>query len=353
MVGTTAAFSFRLTVPGGETPAAGVTMVGVLPSHRRRGILTALMRLQLDDVRARGEPLAFLSTSEGGIYGRFGFGVATRNGRISIERDRAALGVAPPVDASARLVSHEDALELIAPIYERARAARPGLYARSRAWWEARTLADPPDEQEGGGPLVRAVVEVGGRPEGYALYRVHPATVDNAPAGELRIREVLSTSVPATQALWRLLFGVDLVSRVSAWSLPADDPVFLLVLEPARLRFTLADGHWLRLVDVPAALASRSYACDGSLALELSDPFCPWNEGRWRLESGSPARVTRTDRPAELRLGTADLAAAYLGGFRFAELARAGRVEELASGALARADALFATDRAPWCPEIF
>ena len=150
------------------------------------------------------------------------------------------------------------------------------------------------------------------------------------------------------------LFGVDLVQTVKGWNLRVDHPLLLLVTEPRRLRLRAGDGLWLRIVDVDGALAGRSYADDGGLVLELSDDFLPANAGVWRLEaSGGEARVARSDSKPELRLDVADLGSAYLGGFSFAQLAGAGRAEELAPGALERADALFRTARPPWCPEVF
>jgi len=353
MVGTAEALRFSLTVPGGEVPAAGVTSVGVLPSHRRRGILTGLMRRQLGDVHGWGEPVAVLWSSEGSIYHRFGYGLASRNARIDAERDRSAFRHPSPPAGRVRLVSREEALEALPGIYDRVRAEMPGFFSRSRVWWEAITLADDQRDRGSAGPLFRAVLELEGRPEAYALYRVERDWQLGVSASRLHVQEEVSASPLATREIWRFLFGVDLVERVQARRLPADHPLFLLVAEPARLRLSQGDGLWLRVVDVAAALATRSYAAEGSLAFELADPFCPWNEGRWLLEaSPGGAAVRRVEADPDLRLEAADLAAVYLGGFGFADLARAGRIEERAPGAIARADALFRTDRAPWCPEL-
>ena len=354
LVGTVEALRFSLTVPGGEVPAAGVTSVGVLPSHRRRGILTGLMRRQLEDVRGWGEPVAVLWSSEGGIYNRFAAGLASRNARIDAERDRSAFRYSSEPAGRVRLVIKEEALEALPVIYDRVRAGMPGFFSRSRVWWEAISLADDQRERGSAGPLFHAVLELDGRPEAYALYRVERDWQLGVSASRLHVQEEVSASPLATREIWRFLFGVALVERVEARRLPADHPLFLLVAEPARLRLSQGDGLWLRVVDVAAALAARSYAAEGSLAFELADPFCPWNEGRWLLEaSPAGASAARTGAEPELRLEAADLAAVYLGGFGFADLARAGRIEERAPGANARADDLFRTDRAPWCPELF
>lgn len=350
IVGTAADFAFRLQIPGGDLPAAGVTMVGVLPSHRRRGILTALMRRELDDAAARGEPLAALWATEAPIYGRYGYGVATRNVFLDAQRDRTSFR-RPDPGGRARLVDADEAERVFPEIYDRARPQ--GTFARSAEWWRLYKLADPEHKRHGAGPKFFAVVELDGRPEAYAIYRVKGDWADGVPASDLRLQEAMASSPEAIRALWGFIFGVDLVARVSAWHLPPDDPLFLMVTEPARLRLRMGDGLWLRLVDVEAALAARSYAAEGTLALEVADGFLSANEGLWTLETGADGASVQRGGEADVRLDVGALASAYLGGFSFAELRAAGLVEELRPGAVDRADALFRTPRAPWCPEVF
>ncbi len=353
-VATAAALSFRFTVPGGEVPAAGVTWVGVLPSHRRRGILTRLMREQLDDVRERGEPIAVLWASEPPIYGRFGYGLASQALRLDADRDRAVFrGRAEPV-GQARLVPLEGAQELVTDVYDRVWTENAGMFTRSDTWWTQFRLADPEHERHGGGPLFCAVIEVDGAPEGYALYRHDDSWEAGIPKTKLNVREAIATSPAATRELWRFLFGVDLIERVVASNLPIDHPLQLMVADPRRLRLGLGDALWVRFIDLEAALTARSYAAHGSLVLAVQDAFCGWSAGVWQLEASSEgAQVTKASREADLRLDTADLASTYLGGFSFAQLERAGRLEVVRPGAIERADALFRTPRAPWCPEVF
>jgi predicted acetyltransferase len=348
-VGGAGAFSFLLTVPGGRVPAAGVTVVGVLPTHRRRGVLTSMMRLQLDDVHERGEPVAYLWASESTIYGRFGYGAASLSGELEIQRARAAFA-APLADGGrTRIVSAEEALELIPPIYEHVAVDTPGMFARSREWWETRKLDDPEWRRFGAGELVRVVLELDGRTEGYALYRLQPSFEFGSSTGKTSVIEAMAVSPTGTAAIWRFLLDVDWMDRVEAAQLPVDHPLLFLVAEPRRMRFTIGDALWLRLVDVEAAVGARTYEAGEPVVLEVADGFCPWNEGRYRVGGG----VARTDADADLRLDVSALGSVYLGGFTFAQLARAMRVEELRPGGVARADALFRTDRAPWCPEIF
>ncbi len=349
-IGAASTFPFELTVPGGRTRAGGVTLVGVLPTHRRRGVLRQLMRAQLDGLRERGEPIAYLWASEATIYGRFGYGIASLAGEIDLERRHATFAAPLEPIGRTRLVSVEEALELFPPVYERVAAQTPGMFGRTDEWWRARVLADPQWRRDGGGEMARVVLDVDGRAEAYALYRLSISFEHGSSTGSTTVTEAMGATPAAARAIWRYLLDVDWMDRVRAWLLPVDHPLFLLLAEPRRMRFTVGDGLWLRLVDVEAALGARSYAAETAVAFELADPFCPWNEGRWRVGGGG---ARRTDDMPELRLDVTALASVYLGGFTFRQLARAGRVTELAAGAIERADALFRTDVAPWCPEIF
>jgi predicted acetyltransferase len=349
LVATAAAYSFTFTVPGGEVPAAGVTMVGVLPSHRRRGVLRGLMREQLDDVRRRGEPLAVLWASEAPIYGRFGYGLAASTVRVDADRG-LALRPAPEASAHVRLVPRDSAFDVVAPIYERVRKRTPGAFVRTPDWWHDHRLADGPRYREGAGPLFVAVVDVDGVPAGFARYRIKGAWTDGVPEGTVDVGEVHGETPAATFALWRYLLDIDLTTRVKA-SVPVDSPLYHGVLEPRRLRWRVADALFLRVVDVGAAFAARSFAGGESIVLDLADEFCEWNAGRWEIGGAGGAR--RTDAQPDLALGAEELAAVYLGGTTVRELAEALRVRELRDGGIARADALLRTERAPWCPEVF
>jgi predicted acetyltransferase len=355
IVGGGAAFSLSLTVPGGQAvPTAGVTAVGILPTHRRQGALRQLMTRQLADVRRRSEPLAALWASEGSIYQRFGYGLASLNGGFEIERERTSFRAEQPDGGAMRLIDAAEAARLLPPIYDAVCARTPGFYARSAVWWQANLLADPENERRGASRQFIALHERGDGPAGYALYRVQP---DWGPIGSqsvLLAREVIGLDPAAERRLWRYLFGVDLIARIRARLGPARHPLLLMLAEPRRLALGVKDGLWLRIVDVEAALAARSYAEDGSVVIEVIDEFMPAAAGRWRLRvAGGRGRVESTSDAAELLLDTTDLSAVYLGAFSFADLARAGRTEELAVSARARADRLFATDVTPWCPEVF
>ena len=354
IVGVGGAFRFNFTIPGNDIPVAGVTMVGVLPSHRRRGVLTRMMRRQLEDARSWNEPIAVLWASEGSIYQRFGYGLASRQLTLDIERDRAVFLEHAEPTGTARMVGNDQALEILPGIYDRVRAQRTGMPSRSKQWWVNHRLADPEDERNGGGPMWRVVVEINGRPEAYALYRLHGSWEESLPSGHVSIIEVVAATPEATREVWRYVFGIDLSARVKAYWEPIDTPLQHLLSEVRRLRLGLKDALWLRIVDVRGALEARSYEVDDTLTFRLVDHFCDWNAGVWRIEvDGGKPRVAESDAAPDLALSARDLGATYLGGTSFTELALAGRVQELRPDALRRADALFHNAPAPWCPEVF
>ncbi len=352
VVGGAGVYPFELTVPGAVAPCAGVTVVGVLPTHRRRGLLTRMMHAQLADVRERGEPLAALWASEETIYGRYGYGMASLDVRLRLPRVWAGLrSDLPRANAQTRLVDHDEALRHFPRLYDRVRPRTIGFISRSRDWWEIQRLDDHPDRRRGGGPLNRVVLELDGRPAGYAIYRI----ANERNAGEwtrtVRVLEAVGDGPVATRELWRFLLSIDWMDMIEAGCSLVDHPLFLLVARINRLALTMQDALWIRPVDVPAALAARTYAAGTRATLEVTaDPQFPENVGTWTVEDG---RVARARRRPDVRLDVQALGSAYLGGFTFTQLARAGRLEEAARGGLARADAAFRTDTAPWCPEIF
>jgi predicted acetyltransferase len=347
-IGTAADFPFTLTVPGGELPAGGVTWVAVMPTHRRQGVLTKLMRRELDDLHERGEPLAILWASEAAIYGRFGYGVAAPHFEMEADRARFALREDPGPRGRVRPLALAEAVDPCMQVYDRLRTVTPGFTARPREWWEMYRLADPEHWRRGASPKAVVVIEVDGEPAGYAIYRVKHDWEAGFPKGQVQVVEALATP-SAERDLWRFLFGIDLTVRVQSRVDPGS-PLPLMVVDARSLNMRYYEGLWLRIVEVGGALAGRSYASDDSVVLEVRDEFCKWNAGRWRVGGDD---VARTNDDADLELNVADLASAYLGAFSFSRLARAERVRELKEGALVRADALFRTQRPPYCPEDF
>ncbi|KUM90618.1 MULTISPECIES: GNAT family N-acetyltransferase [Streptomyces] len=354
-VGTAGAFSFRLTVPGGASvPAAGVTMVGVAGTHRRRGLLTSMMRRQLDDVRSWGEPLAVLTASEPVIYGRFGYGVGTYNVNADIDTTRVRLSVSPGTDdVRLRYAAPADVLDACEAVYARLVSRRPGMVARIPGW-ERLWLLDPEGDRGGASPLQCVVAERDGEVVGFVRYRVKADWEAAGPKGTVVVSD-LEALDPATHgALWRFLFDLDLTSRIDIRRRPVDEAWQYLVSDVRRCSLVVRDSLHVRLVDVGAALEARTYQTPVDVVLEVEDSFCPWNSGRWRLSGDAKgASCERTTDAADLALSVRELGAAYLGGVSLASLAGAGLVREVRQGALAEAAVGFGSAVAPWLPHGF
>ena len=357
VVATSGVYSRELTVPGGVVPCAGVTWVSVAPSHRRRGVLTAVMRRQLTELHEQErEPVAALWASESSIYGRFGYAPATWRGNLS--GDVARLALRPDVDPGAGRVEPvgvEDFRAAAVGLHDRVRRVVPGNLARDARWWD-RGLRDAADERRGATErrFLRHV-EPDGTVTGYAAYRIRSAwTDDGQPDGTVVVEEVRSLTTPAHAALWRFLLSLDLVRTVRAPTASPDDPLRHLLAEPRALRSQPFDALWVRLVDVGRALAARRYPAPVNLVLEVRDRFCPWNDGRWSLV-GHPAGAfcARTDADPDLVLDVEALGAAYLGGVSLATLQAAGRVTEVSPGAVTQAGTSFRWPVTPWCPDEF
>lgn len=358
MVGGAAAVTLDITVPGAILPSGAVIGAAVLPTHRRRGLLRALMERHLHDMHDRGQVLGALWASEYPIYGRFGYGVGTQ--ATAYEIDPAHAAFAPLLRAAAppgRIQLHEGAssLGVAAPVYQRFRSRQVGAVARPELWWPH--LFNDRDYRRGEfSPMLMATyASAAGTTDGYVLYRIKEGEDgDGLAAAEVRILDLISDTDEAYAALWRFCLDIDLVVKVHAGNRPIDDPVLHLLADGRRLRRRVTDGMWIRLIDVPGALEGRTYRSAGALTLRVLDAVCPWNDATFRLEAGPRgATCTPTGHDPDLELGVDDLAGAYLGTASLSGPARAGRVRVLTEGALATADTLFGWAPAPWCPNVF
>lgn len=352
IVSTSGIFSRTITVPGGELPFAAVTMVTVAPTHRRRGVLTEMMRRMLDDAHQRQEPVAGLWASETTIYGRFGYGLACRNAAFSAAKKPLVIrpGIGEP--GHVRRVAPEDVRADLVRIYEAAKTDQVGWLNRSEPWWDLE-FTDP-EESRDGSTANRFYVHTGDDgADGYVVYRIGQSRGPDE-GRQVQINDLFAANVEAYAALWRFVLDIDLIGRIGRGHMAVDDPVQQLVTDPRALELKIGDGLWVRLVDVPAALSGRTYASDIDVVLDVSDEFCPWNAGRYRLSGGPKgAECSRTADAADLAISATDLAAAYLGGIRLTEIAGAGRVAESRAGALLAASRAFTADREPWCPDGF
>ncbi len=351
VAGTAAAYTREMSVPGGMLPAAHVTMVGVDPAFRRQGVLTRMMAHQLADVRARGEAVAVLWASEGRIYQRFGYGQAARKMSLTIERE-VRLREPVPMDRLRR-ATPKDVVDDLRAVHDRVRVERVGWSSRDGVWWD-HVLADLPKQRRGGTSLRVMLHDGDSGVDGYALWRVRPEWSSGGPKGEVLVREVVAGNTTAYRALWQHLLTVDLTRTTHIWLGAVDEPLQYLVDEPRRLGAQVSDSLWVRLVDVPAALAARRYAAPVDVVVAVEDPLVPDNSGTWHLIGDlTGAKCVPADRPAELRCDLAALAAAYLGDASLATLAAAGRIDELVPGTLGPAATAFGWPRPPSAIEIF
>ncbi|MCW2681415.1 MAG: eis3 [Frankiales bacterium] len=342
MVATAGSFAFDMAVPGAVVPVAGVTWVGVLPTHRRQGVLHALMERQLSDLHDEGTAVAALWATEAQIYGRYGYGPAAWMLNLTIPRGAAFRSPVP--SGGLRLV--EPGCAQVREVYAQVAARTPGFPVRDEAWWGYRV--QDPEHRRGGASPLQCVLTDGG----YALYSMAMSWQDALPAGAVKVREVVAATPAAAARVWRHLLDLDLVKEVQVFAAAPDDVLLHgLLAEPRVAAAKYRDALHVRLVDVPAALAARRYAADVDVVLEVEDPRCPWNTGRWRLVGGrSGASVSRVQDEPDLVVAPSDLGAAYLGGTPL----RSRGVVERTPGALSRATTAFGPlDAAPWCPQVF
>jgi predicted acetyltransferase len=357
IVGTCHSLATDVSVPGGLLPASAVTMVTVLPTHRRRGILTTMMEMDLRSAADRGEPVAILISSEYPIYGRYGFGPAGESASYDL-RGGSRFRDDVPRAGTVEYVEGSVLREIAPALYDRSRAGgaggRAGQIARKDGWWNWFCgLVETPWPALKPGRIVLHRDDAGA-PQGYLRYHVEDVWKEGSSASTLHLDDLIACTDDAYAALWRFATEVDLVRSIRADDRPVDEAARWLLRDARDLRqLHRVDGMWARVLDAPAALAGRRYAVDGSLVLEVDDPN-GYAAGRWRLEAGpGGATCSRTTAPADLALSVAALGACYLGGRSFRDWAAAGVVSELRAGACARADALFRTAPLPWCSTHF
>lgn len=334
IVGQSMYLDLALTVPGGAVlPAAGISYVAVAPTHRRRGILRSMYTELHQRIADARYPVAALTASEGGIYGRFGYGPATTVHLMTIDRRFAQFHASVPDPGGVRLVKPAEHRDAFAEIYDRWRLRTPGGLACPTALWDD-VLADRENTRDGGSELFAFL-----HPDGYALYRVH-----GEESRTLRVREVTAVTTDAYIALWRALLGMDLMEKVSTWTHPGDVLPYLLT-NPRLARVTSSsDDLWVRIMNVPAALEARCYQADLDIVLDVTDGFRD-DGGRFALQiRDGRARCTPTDAPADLELGLDVLGSLYLGSHHPESFVVANRLRGKDSEAVRRLGTAFASD---------
>jgi predicted acetyltransferase len=345
VVATAGTFALTVGVPGGSIAMAGLTMVCVRPSHRRRGLLRAMIQLHLDDARAHGEAISALWASEGTIYGRFGYGIAVESDVLTLDSRAGTLAAIGEPDACV-WVEEAEARERLPAIYARAIAGRPGALHRDAAWWRDRRFLETPFFRSGASRRRHVVVRRGDEDVGYVVYRQRPGFEAGLAIGKVDIVELHAIDPRAEASLWQLVAGIDLFPTATWGNAPTDSALPWLASDPRRVARHRVETLWLRIDDVPAALAARHYAADGALCFAVGDT-------RWALvvEAGR-GRCAPSAAAPELRFEGTALGSVFLGGVAVATLARAGRITG-DPAAIARADRMFGWPVAAWCPEVF
>ncbi|HEX6255450.1 MAG TPA: GNAT family N-acetyltransferase [Euzebyales bacterium] len=350
IIGTTTVLDYTMSVPGADpVSCAGVTSVGVAPTHRRRGVLRSLMRRQLDDLHAAGTPWAALYASEAGIYGRFGYGVASRCQTFRLDGPWRRF-TEPVVPTGVALVDVADAAPLLSDVYERMRTDVPGMMSFAEDKWRLYLEHDPPGVRSGGS--ARQVVTCGDR--GFVVYRIRRGWGDAGPDGTVQVERCMATDSDAWRQLWSYVCGLDLVQHLEAHMRPVDDPLPWWLAERHRLVITDGTSCYIRLVDVGAALSQRGTTADTAVVLDVADTFCPWNTRRWKLAGdGGALQCTPTDEAADAALDVRELGSLSLGGISPYELARAGLIEAHRPDVLDRLAVLLVSRHPPWNPFVF
>ena len=345
IVGGAHSHLLEMSVPGGVATVAGVSNVEVQPTHTRRGIMTQMMRHQIDGIHERGEPLAALFATESAIYGRFGYGVGSVHEQWSIEKAHNAYVRRFDSPGHVVFIDPADIGKELPDVMRRSAEGRPAVFQRAPHHWE-RDARDPIHSQGGSGGVFYAAYVEDGRIDGYVNYRTQRPTV--------LVNELMAATREATAALWRFCFDLDLYERTEAVKRPVDDPMPWMLADPRRLQRSARDGLWVRVVDVAAALQLRQYLANDRIALQVHDDFCAWNAATFELDGSLEGATCRpTDASPDLAVAAAGLSSAYLGAATFTTLAQAGLAEERSPGALLRADRMFAVRLKPWTPYNF
>jgi predicted acetyltransferase len=350
IVGGAGAYTMQTVLPGGGmVGTAGVTAVGVLPTHRRRGITTELLGRILAQAHERGEPIASLFASQAVIYGRFGFGLATQALEFDVQLDRVHWATGSEPSGRVRLLDRAAALGPMYEVFRRFAPTRPGVNPWSEPdfpWG----FTEKKDE-----PWFYAVHEDdAGAPDAFAVYRIVHKWPTALPHLHAKVRTLIATTPAASAAIWRYLFDIDLVSRVSSGDRPLDDPLLWQLEESRATRPRLYDALYIRPLDIVAALEARRFAADGRVTIALTDPLRSDGGGTFALEvTEGRGSCAHTDDEPDL-VGTIHaIGSTYLGGATWSTLANAGRIEVRDPSALTKADAMFASNVAPWVPFMF
>lgn len=354
-VGCGSIYSLDLSVPGGSVPTAGVTWIGMRPTHRRLGGMRGVMDALHEEIRARDhEPIAALWASQPPLYGRFGYGWASSCLSVVVEKAHGTLSRAPRDSTlRARLVEPQDDHKDTQGVYDTVRGQRPGMPDLTSVW-HTRITFDPKGERAGAGPLHTVVVEDDAGVRGYARYSFKHQWSEGYADGKVSVRQVLAVDPAAEAALWRFLIDFDLSGRVDAWNLPIDIPLQWWLDQPRHHKQQPGDALYLKVMDLPAAVTRRTYARAADVVVDVRDDSCPWNAGRWRLSVDlAGAECEKATDAADISVDVSSLGAAYLGGPTLVSHLAAGWIDEHTPGSVQALSDAFVHPQAPWSPFVF
>jgi predicted acetyltransferase len=305
------------------------------------------MRAQLADLAARGDVFAALHASEPVIYSRFGYGVATIARDLWLDAKRARLRDDVPVEGTVRLLDDDEVVPALSAAYPALQPTRAGLMGRSDQWWALGfTRRIRTDHQ-----LVAAHHAPDGHIDGWVAYKpAAPRSADVRANPTLYVFDFQAETQGVANDLWRYLLGVDLIDEIMVYFRPLDDPIEAMLADSYALRGESEGELWLRIVDVPTALATRTYGAAEPVVVEVVDPVLPANSGCYRI---GPHGTERMAGAPAITMDVAALAMVYLGTWRPSTLADIGRITVTDPAALPAADRLFAVDRPAWNGSLF
>lgn len=344
-----AAWPLTMRYNGAGTTVAGVTTVGTLPIYRRRGHLRRLIAAHFEQLHEQKErPIAILHASLAAIYQRYGYAVVSTQNAYNIEPRHLDFAIPKSLSGVLRELQ-DDEFPLLVELYRRYREDRTGYLHRGRAMWQAGVLAPPPVE----GFLRKIVYLENGEPLGYVIYTLQAGT-GRVPNAILTIRDLVWLTMPAYLRMWNYFRNMDLITNIVWGRVPTDDPLPHLLLEPRMLRTSSSDGLLGRIVDVEQALPRRCYDDEGTLIFDIADELCPWNQGRWKLETSSQvSSISRSREEAQLVLPVSTLAMLVFGQISATEAARMERLEVCQRSALPMWDRVMRTRYRPACADFF
>lgn len=352
---TYGAWPLTLRFNGNAVPIAGVTCVSTNPIHRRRGYLRQIMQADFQRLRdAKQQPMALLYASQAAIYQRFGYGIVSTHFKYQVDPRYIQFSFPADVPGTLREASKDDEFGLLVELYRRFRDDRTGYIHRGRAMWEANVLSAPPS-----GYVQNIVVyEEAGEPLGYMIYSSGSLNAEGpGPGQHVEVQDLVWLNIAAYRAFWGHLARMELAKQVVWRAVPADDPLPHLLLEPRMLNATSRDGLLARIIDVPAALSARPYPEKALLRFEVIDDMCPWNAGKWEMDTGAEPDLRRLDAAlssaVDLTLDIGTLAMLIFNQVSASEAARMGRLTVHDDRALPRWDAAMRTKYRPFCADSF